>query len=276
MEVNMKKNAVVRTGTALLVAAALSLGTGCSKKDGGENELKGTLTVITNRTDLVDSDFQDYKKTFEARFPGAKIEFEAIKDYESDIVIRMQTKEYGDVLMLPDAVPSGNFAAYFEPFGTVEELSGKYRPEFLTTKISNGQVYGLAALAKAQGIVYNKRIFREAGVTSLPKTPEEFIAALELVKKNTDAIPYYTNYHAGWTLTQWQDHAWGSLTGDPDYHNNKIVRDRTLFDKGKSNYILYKLLWDICNKGLIEADPVTSDWEMSKIYLNEGKLRRCF
>lgn len=267
----MKIN-VICTVLATVVVASLTVFNGCSKGGDETESLKGRITVITQRTDLVDTEFQTYRKLFEAKFPGAKVEFEAIKDYESDIVIRMQTKEYGDVLMLPDAVPSEDFPAYFEPLGTVEEFSEKYRPEFLTTKISNGQVYGLAAMANAQGIIYNKRIFKEAGIDSAPKSPDEFIAALELIKQKTDAIPYYTNYHAGWTLTQWQDHAWGSLTGDPDYHNNKIVKDRTPFDAGKSNYILYKLLWDICNKGLIEQDPVTSDWEMSKIYLNEGKI----
>ena len=52
----------------------------------------------------------------------------------------------------------------------------------------------------AQGIVYNKKVFEEAGVTELPKTPTEFIEALQKIKDNTDAIPLYTNFAAGWTM----------------------------------------------------------------------------
>lgn len=105
---NMKIN-VICTVLATVVVASLTVFNGCSKGGDETESLKGRITVITQRTDLVDIEFQTYRKLFEAKFPGAKVEFEAIKDYESDIVIRMQTKEYGDVFMLPDAVPSEDF-----------------------------------------------------------------------------------------------------------------------------------------------------------------------
>jgi len=133
-------------------------------------------------------------------------------------------------------------------------------------------VYGLASTINAQGIVYNKRIWAEAGIETLPTTPEEFLADLQKIKDNTDAIPYYTNTAAGWTLTQWQDHAWGSITGDADYHNNVMPREENPFSEGKSNYIVHKLLFDIIDQGLCENDPITSDWESSKVAINKGEI----
>jgi ABC-type glycerol-3-phosphate transport system substrate-binding protein len=209
---------------------------------------------------------------FNQKYPDVTVKFEAITDYEGNVAIRMSTKEYGDVLMLPNSVPSNEFADFFEPLGTVDELSSKYKEEFLNAKISNGLVYGLASCANAQGVVYNKKVFADAGVTELPTTPAAFLAALKKIKENTEAIPYYTNYAAGWTLTAWQDHAFGSITGDADYHNNILVAEEDPFSPGKPHYILYKLLYDIVAEGLCENDPVTTDWENSKVMLNTGEI----
>lgn len=235
-------------------------------------DFSGDLTVLTHRTDLIDTKYADYKKEFEARYPDVNIKFEAITDYEGDVAIRMGTSDYGDVLMLPNSIPNNEFPDFFEPLGSVEELSAKYKSEFLNAKISEGQVYGLASCANAQGIVYNKKVFEAAGITETPKTPEDFLAALQKIKDNTEAVPYYTNYAAGWTLTAWEDHAWGSVTGNANYHNNDIVHEAAPFSEGTSHYTIYKLLFDIVSQKLCEEDPVTTDWEQSKVMLNKGEI----
>ena len=235
-------------------------------------DLSGTITVLTNRTDLVDTKFEDYKAQFNEKYPNVTVEIEGLKDYESDVAIRMQTTEYGDVLMIPNSVKSGDFATFFEPLGTKSELSEKYEEAYLSAKAKGDDVYGLASCAAANGIVYNKKVFADAGVDTLPTTPDEFLEALQKIKDNTDAIPYYTNYHDSWALTAWEDHAFGSVTGDADYHNNGIVTEESPFSEGKSHYTVYKLLYDIVEKGLCEKDPVTSDWESSKGKLNNGEI----
>ena len=235
-------------------------------------DITGEITIITHRTDLIDTKFAEYKKTFEAKYPGTTVNFESITDYETDLGIRMQTTEYGDVLSLPNSIQNADFANYFEPLGTVDELKEKYKEDFLYAKYFDGNVYGLASTINAQGIVYNKKVFADAGITELPKTPEEFLAALQKIKDNTDAIPYYTNFAAGWPLTQWQDHCWGSVTGDADYHNNVMPNEENPFSEGKSNYIVHKLMFDIVASKLCEDDPVTTDWEKCKAMINNGEI----
>ena len=39
----------------------------------------GSITVLTNRTDLVDTVFQDYAKTFSAKYPNVSINYLRIK-----------------------------------------------------------------------------------------------------------------------------------------------------------------------------------------------------
>ena len=235
-------------------------------------DITGEITVITHRTDLIDTKFADYKAAFEAKYPGTTVNFESITDYETDMGIRMQTTEYGDVLSLPNSIQNADFANYFEPMGTVDELKTKYKEDFLYAKQYEGTVYGLASTINCQGMVYNKKVFADAGITEMPKTSEEFLAALQKIKDNTDAIPYYTNFAAGWPLTQWQDQCWGSVTGDPEYHNNVIPREENPFSEGKSNYVVHKLLFDIVKNGLCEEDPVTTDWEKCKAMINNGEI----
>lgn len=241
--------------------------------DGGDQPVSGKITYLTNRTDLdTDGTYEALIAKFNEKYPDVKVEVQSITDYAGELATRMQTTEYGDVLMIPDAVPSSAFSKYFEPFGTVEELSDKYQEGYLYSKWYDGQVYGLAYMCTVQGIVYNKAVFEKAGITELPKTPDEFLDCLQKIKDNTDAIPYYTNANSGWTLDQWEDHTFGTITGNANYKNNELPNDKAAFEEGSSHYVVAKLLNDIVSKGLCEADPTTCDWEASKLMMNNGEI----
>lgn len=249
-------------------------GSGTTNSTGGDAaSLSGDITFLTNRTDLdVDGTYETLIAQFNETYPDIHVEVQAITDYAGELATRMQTKEYGDVLLIPDAVPSTEFGKYFLPLGTAEGLSSKYTEDYLYSKWFDGQVYGLAYMCKVNGIAYNKAVFEEAGITEMPKTPDEFLAALQLIKDNTDAIPYYTNTNSGWTLDQWEDHAFGTITGNADYKNNELPYDANSFAEGGPHYILAEMLYDIVTEGLCEADPTTCDWEASKGMLNRGEI----
>ena len=254
-------------------APAASASAAAPAADSGDQPVSGKITYLTNRTDLdTDGTYEALIAKFNEKYPDVKVEVQSITDYAGELATRMQTTEYGDVLMIPDAVPSSAFSKYFEPFGTVEELSDKYQEGYLYSKWYDGQVYGLAYMCTVQGIVYNKAVFEKAGITELPKTPDEFLDCLQKIKDNTDAIPYYTNANSGWTLDQWEDHTFGTITGNANYKNNDLPNDKAAFEEGSSHYVVAKLLYDIVSKGLCEADPTTCDWEASKLMLNNGEI----
>ena len=237
-----------------------------------QQSITGEITVLTNRTDLVDNRFEEYKEDFESRYPGTKVTFKAFEDYEGEAAKLIASGDYGDVLLIPGAIANKDYDTYFEPLGTIESLSCDYDKEYLYAAAIGEDVYGLASGVNMQGIVYNKRIFDEAGIEEIPKTPEDFLEGLKLIKENTSAIPCYTNYAAGWTLTAWQDYCWGGATGDASYHQNGMVEDDKPFSKGKPNYEVHKILYDIVNEGLCEEDIENTDWEASKGMLNRGEI----
>ena len=273
-------------GAAALGAAALTACGGTSSAAGSSAagstsaaagsaaaQVSGDITFLTNRTDLDgDGTYESLIARFNEKYPDVTVEVESITDYAGELATRMQTAEYGDVLMIPDAVPKSAYAKYFVPFGTADELKDKYQEAYLYSKWYDGQVYGLAYMCTVQGIVYNKAVFEKAGITALPGTVDEFLTDLQAIKDKTDAIPYYTNTNSGWTLDQWEDHCYGSITGDADYKNNKLPHDKTAFDEGASHYTVARLLYDIVDKKLCEDDPTTCDWESSKGMLNNGEI----
>lgn len=270
----MKKTITLLLALAMIFSLAACGGSTASTETAADDgTVSGKITYLTNRTDLdTDGTYEALIAKFNEKYPDVTVEVQSITDYAGELATRMQTTEYGDVLMIPDAVPSSAYSKYFEPFGTAEELSDKYQEGYLYSKWYDGQVYGLAYMCTVQGIVYNKAVFAEAGITELPKTPDEFLDCLQKIKDNTDAIPYYTNANSGWTLDQWEDHAFGTITGDANYKNNTLPNDKDAFAEGSSHYVLAKLLYDIVTKGLCESDPTTCDWEASKLMLNNGEI----
>ncbi|MEO5743787.1 MAG: extracellular solute-binding protein [Terracoccus sp.] len=265
-----------RRVVALTAAVALiGMTTACGSNDsdsgaGGSADQKpsGDILVLTNRTDVVNTTFQDYKKKFEAKYPGVQVKFQAISDYEGEVKTRMSTKQYGDVLLIPAGVAKADYADFFEPLGKAAELGKKYR--FVDSASVAGTTYGLATFGNATGIVYNKKVFKQAGITALPKTPDEFIADLQAIKVKTPATPYYTNYKDGWPL-QWSQGFLGSVSGDKDALV-KMASNTSPWAQGQEKYALDTLLFDSVQKGLTEKDPTTTNWETSKNLIATGKI----
>ena len=231
-------------------------------------DIAGSITVLTNRTDIVDTVFVDYAAQFNEIYPNVEIEFEAITDYEGEVTIRMNTEEYGDVLLIPNSISADELPDFFTPLGTLEELEPVYT--FISEQAFDGQVYGINVTGNAQGVVYNKAVFEAAGISDLPTTPEAFLEAMHMIQDNTDALPYYTNYAAGWPLNQWESHR-GSVTCNPNYSNEMVYMEAP-FAEGAAHHTIYKLMYDLVAEGLTEEDPTTTDWESSKPAIGNGEV----
>ncbi len=233
-------------------------------------DISGEITVLTQRTDIVDAVFREqYVPRFNEKYPNITVNFEAITDYEGQVKIRMNTQDYGDVLLIPNAVLPQDLPTFFEPLGSVEELSEKYL--FVDERQYDGTSYGIPITVNANGIVYNRKVFEEAGVTDLPMTPDAFLDAMRAIKDNTDAVPLYTNYAAGWPLTQWEPSR-TAIAGDPEFVNYELVRDPEPFQREKPHGVIYGLMYDLASEGLIESDPTTTDWETSKTMMANGEI----
>ncbi|GAA1983915.1 ABC transporter substrate-binding protein [Microbacterium pumilum] len=260
---------------ALITVAGLALA-GCSGGGGGagdadntiDGEVKGDIKVMTWRTDLIaDGTFDKYAEEFTAKYPDVNVTFEGITDYAGEMQTRMSTTNYGDVLGIPTISPD-QYDQFLEPLGKTADFEDTYR--FLPASSYEGTQYGVAFGGNANGVVYNKKVFEEAGVTEVPKTEDEWLAALELIKDNTDAIPLYTNYKDGWPLTQSFGNL-GVVTDDPDAPIT-MAENKAPWTEGTDVYAIDSLLYDSVAAGLTEEDPLTTNWEQSKVDLATGKI----
>lgn len=238
-------------------------------------DIKADLKFLTHKTDIVDTTFQEYIKEFQKMYPNVNIEYEGITDYANDVTLRLTTGDWGDICMVPTSIDKSELSNYFTSFGSVEQLSENYESNMLNNYAYDNQVYGVPSMANVQGIVYNKAVFEAAGIKELPKTPDEFLDALQKIKDNTDAIPMYTNFAAGWTMTAWDSYIDGGATGDAEFVNTGLTKGENPFsDRGDGTgpYAVYNVLYEAVSRGLTEDDPTTTDWEGCKGMLNNGKI----
>lgn len=231
--------------------------------------MSGEITVLTNRTDqLADGTLKKYAAEFRKVYPGVKVTFEGLTDYEGETKIRMNTDNYGDVLLIPNSLSVKQYPTFFAPLGKAGELSAKF--DYTDHATVDDQVYGLADIGVANGFVYNKAVWAKAGVDDWPTTPAEFVADLEKIKERTGATPYYTNYKDGWPLTNWTN-AIGSPTCDADSYDSLAATDKP-WSQGSDLYTIDKLLYTIVDEKLAEADPTTTNWEDSKARIGTGEV----
>ncbi|MEU0128371.1 ABC transporter substrate-binding protein [Streptomyces sp. NPDC006289] len=265
---------------AVLAAATLVAVTACSGQGGatsGETaappgdpaKVSGGITVLTNRTDqIADGTLKKYAAEFNKTYPGVKVKFEGLTDYEGETKIRMNTENYGDVLLIPNSLSVEQYPDFFAPLGGSGALSAKF--DYTDHATVDGRVYGLANIGVANGFVYNKSVWAKAGVKDWPATPQEFVADLEAVKSKTDAVPYYTNYKDGWPLTNWTN-AIGSPSCDSGAYD-ALAKTEEPWGGGEDLHAIDELLYTIVDKGLAEPDPTTTNWEDSKSRIGAGKV----
>jgi raffinose/stachyose/melibiose transport system substrate-binding protein len=255
------------TATGCTGAAAPKGESAAAAKDPGK--VSGTITVLTHRTDLVQNGtLKKYAAAFNKIYPKVTVKFEGITDYEGEVKIRMNTDNYGDVLMIPNAIAKKDYPSFFASLGSADELGKKYR--FTGRANVDGKVYGLATVGNADGFLYNKAVWKKAGITDWPTSPQQFLTDLRAIKAKTSAVPYYTNFKDQWPLAQ-SAASIGSVSCDAQA-NDKLATSTAPWAAGSDLDVIDTLLYDVVHDKLVEKDPTTTNWENSKGMIARGQI----
>ena len=258
----MKKLGLV----SLLLATSLIF-TGCgSKKEDANSKVSGVIKVVTNRTDAEEL-YAQIESDFIKKYPEVEdIIWESSSDYDNYITMRMNTKDYGDVLFVPFSM-NGNpseYQNYFESLGTVSDLDKKYVD--VTEASYEDKVYGLPTVLNSLGIVYNEEVFKKAGITEMPKSTEEFIQVCKTIKEKTGVTPFFTNYKR---LGVWG----GALSS---YAGNNFKADTlekgSAFEEGQPIREVMDLFYQLASNALVEEDPVTGDQAKAYQMIADGNI----
>lgn len=243
----------------------LSLAACQSKPKVEEGKIGGTLTVVTSRPDA-DELFEDIEAGFKEKYPEVEdIIWESSSDYDADIMKRMNTKDYGDVLFVPFSMAGtpSEYENYFYPLGKVEDLEKKYLD--VTEAVYNDNVYGLPVSINILGFVYNEDVLKAAGIESMPTSTDGLLTTCEQIESKTGATCFYTNYNT--SLGVWA----GALSSYGENYKEAALNGNP-FDEGQPIREVMDLFYQLAAGGYIEEDPITGDYNQSLQLLADGKV----
>ncbi|WP_339800619.1 extracellular solute-binding protein [Paenibacillus sp. FSL R5-0744] len=230
-------------------------------------DISGKITFLTNRTDMIGKEYDEYLKRFNEKYPNVKVEFEASQtDYNQQAKVRMASGELPDVMFIP-TIPNSDLPKYF---ASLDDLGLNDQITFKDFKSFDGKLYGITTGNSTSGIVYNKKAFTDAGITETPKTWDEFLAACEKLKAK-GVIPLSSNFKDKWPLGTWAYDTPRLIAGNPDFPNEKL-NSETPFTMDNGYGKAFSLLKELNEKGYLEKDINSTNWEQSKKDIASGKF----
>jgi ABC-type sugar transport system, periplasmic component len=244
-------------------------GAGTATNDGGGAkgaDISGEVVFLTNRTDMIDKEYVDYKKRFEEKYPGVDLKFEAITDYDATLKVRMASGSFPDVVLVP-TIPNNELPDYFAPLDDIEFSDDIY---FKDLKAHEGKMYGVSSGGSTVGIVYNKKAFEQAGITDIPKTYDEFLAAAQKLK-DAGIVPLASNFKDKWPLDAWVFDV-PTLASQASDHQNKRAETDAPYTMDNAYGQSWSILRELYQKGYLEKDVNSTNWEQSKKDVASGKF----
>lgn len=254
------------TGGNTTPASEAPAASNASGDEAASQDISGTITFLTNRTDMIGKEYDDYAKRFKEKYPNAEIQFEAITDLDKTTKIRMSSGDFPDVVLIP-TIPNSDLPNYFAPLDDLGLTDNIYFKDF---KSYEGKLYGISVGATTTGIVYNKKAFADAGITELPKTLDEFYAACEKLKAN-GVVPLASNFKDQWPLYPWASEIPTSIAGNANLNNERINSDEP-FQMDNAYGQGMSILRTMYEKGYLEPDVNSTNWEQSKKDVASGKF----
>jgi len=233
--------------------------------------LSGKIKVLTHRTDLVNDGTMDrYAAKFKEKYPNAEIEFEGLTNYATDIKVRLTTGEAGDVNMIDSGLATSDLPKYYEPLPD-SMFDGVYFPDQMAY---DGKRYGITTGVNTQGIVYNKQAFKKAGIDKVPTTLDELYADAQKLK-DAGIIPLYMNYGAQWPVSNWGENSYAYVAGNAKWTDTLLSSDAPFTVDGPWGKLI-TIARTFVEKGWVEKDLSTNNWEMSKGEIASGKAAMYF
>ncbi|MBM7168838.1 extracellular solute-binding protein [Streptomyces sp. G44] len=192
----MKRKLIAAIGVAgMLVSVAACGGDDGDKKSGGADGFKGeTLTLWAMDGSTPDKWQKDVTAAFEKK-TGAKLKFEVQQWNGIQQKLTTALSEENP----PDVFEIGNTqtAAYAKTGGLAElgdlkeSIGADWTESMNKASVIDGKQYAAPWFVLNRVVIYNKKIWAEAGIKDTPKTREEFLKDLKQIGAKTDAEPIY-------------------------------------------------------------------------------------
>ncbi|WP_241968401.1 extracellular solute-binding protein [Streptomyces sp. ICBB 8177] len=195
-----RRAAIAVLGAAVMavsVAACGSGGGGSSDKASGPDAFKGkTLTVWVMSGSNPPGWTKDITAAFEKQYTGAKVD---IKVQQWDGIQQKLTTALSESNP-PDVFEVGNTQTpYYAATGGLKDLSAdksslggdSWAPSMNASAVYQGKQYAAPWYFATRVVVYNKKIWAGAGITSTPKTQDDLFKDLAAIKAKGTQDAFY-------------------------------------------------------------------------------------
>ncbi|GGN78339.1 sugar transporter [Streptomyces albiflavescens] len=193
----MKRKLIAAIGIAGMMVSVAACGgdDGGSDKKAGADGYKGqTLTVWAMDGSTPPTWTKDLKAAFEKK-TGAKLKFETQK---WDGIQQKITTALSESTP-PDVIEVGNTQtpAYAATGGLADltdlksEIGADWTEALNKSSVYDGKQYAAPWYFANRVVVYNKKVWADAGIKDTPKTRDEFFKDLDTIGKKTKAEPIY-------------------------------------------------------------------------------------
>lgn len=194
-----------------IVAATAAVAMAVSLAGCGSSSQAGTVTLdfFQFKAEAADQ-FKKMAKQFEAENPTIRININNTPDAQTDLRTRLVKNRIPDVITFNGDINFGMFAAsgVFHDF-TDDPIVDELNPGMVniakalvqTTDPAKKRLYGLPYAGNASGYIYNKEVWRQAGVDpeNPPQTWTEFLEMLQTFQ-DAGVTPVEASWADPWTL----------------------------------------------------------------------------
>lgn len=258
-------------GICLCMIMAVSF-VGCSNSKeatSGESKKEETSNKKVELTGLVQqsrwySGLQDMVKKLEEE-ENIVIDFQVVPDDQYDNLLKMKLNadEAPDLIayQFADIFAAVDPEKFFVPLDGQDWTSKVIAPELSTY---DGKNYGYVFESSNgfQGLIYNKDVFEENGITELPKTLDEFYGICDQLKEKgitPIAMPSDTWVPQIW-MTSGFSRALGSESACEEFANEIITNQAKFKDYPQMAAVVDEYL-DLFKKGYINEDFLTVSYD---------------
>ncbi len=227
-----------------------------------------TVTVLTAMAYGLER-FDELVANYESENPGVTIEVQhAPNDYYTVAKARVNSGDVPDIM----TAQSGSYVADFYDFAydyTGDPVLDKFNQTAIDISMNtDGKVLSLPESYQSMAFIYNKTLFAQAGIDTLPTTLDELEEVCVKLEAN-GILPFGNGSKEAWVLAHIASHFVSTIDDDPNVIAEKISSgeiDFSSMDDYKKN--ITRLLDMMVDYG--PEKPLEIDWELSENMLANG------
>ncbi|WP_371671951.1 extracellular solute-binding protein [Streptomyces sp. NBC_00289] len=256
--------------TALVASLALAA-TACGGNDSGSDKADGPVTITWWDTSNATNEAPTYQalvKEFEAANKDVKVKYVNVPFDQAQNKFDTAAGSKGAPDILRSEVgwtPAFAKKGFFLPLDGTEALAdqAKFQPSLIEQAKYEGKTYGVPLVTDTLALVYNKALFKKAGITEAPTTWDELKADAAKVEAKAKVDGYWGSTQAYYAQT----FLYGEGTDTVDAAAKKITVNS---DAAKKGYGTWQSLFS--GKGLHKADTTADAYAHIQEAFVNGKV----